>query len=125
MDVTITTEDRGEYLYVECKGEVTSADELIAQSTLVYEEFLKYNPQKILLYEMEMDFPSGLSAYLNLVNHYNDNFVPEVRSVKVAVVLKEKYKEIGDFWETICTNRGFQYHSFTDLKKAEDWILEK
>jgi len=123
MNVEITTQQREEYLYVECKGAVTSADELIAQSNMVYEEFLKYNPEKILLYEMEMDFPSGLSAYLNLVNHYMDNFVPEVRSVKVAVVLQEKYKDIGDFWETVCLNRGFSYQAFTDFDQAEKWIL--
>jgi hypothetical protein len=125
MNLNITTQNREEYLYIECKGEITSADELIEQSNLVYEEFLKYNPEKILLYEMEMDFPPGLSAYLNLVNHYMDNFVPEVRSIRVAVVIQDKYKDIGDFWETVCLNRGFQYQTFTDLSKAESWILKK
>lgn len=123
MNVKISTEVRPEYLYIECKGEVTSTDELVAQSTLVYEEFLKYNPQKMLLYEMEMDFPSGLSNYLHVVNHYADNFVPEVLSVKVAVVLKEKYKDIGDFWESICTSRGYRYQTFTNFDEAEKWIL--
>jgi hypothetical protein len=124
MDIKITTEVRQDYLYIECKGEVTSAEELVTQSNLLYEEVLKYDIQKVLLYEMEMDFPSGLSAYLNLVNHYMDNFVLEVKNIKIAVVLKEKYKEIGDFWETVCINRGFQYHAFTDFDKAEQWILE-
>ena len=124
MNITITTENRDDYLFVESKGEIFSADELIAQANLVYEEFQKYNPEKILIYEMEMDFPPGLSNYLNLVNHYIDNFSPDVKSVKVAVVLKEKYKDIGDFWETVCTNRGFLYHAFTDFDAAEKWLLE-
>jgi hypothetical protein len=125
MNLDIFTENREEYLYIECKGEITSADELISQSGLIYEEFLKYNPDKILLYEMEMDFPPGLSNYLNLVNHYADHFAVEAQSVKVAVVLKEKYKDIGDFWETVCINRGYQYHTFTNLTEAESWILAK
>ena len=123
MDLKITTEVRQEYLYIECKGTVTSADELIEQSNQVYEEFLKYNPKKILLYEMEMDFPSGLSAYLHLANHYSDNFVPEIRSVRIAVVLKEKYKDIGDFWENVCINRGYQYQTFNEFDHAEKWLL--
>jgi len=125
MDLKITTENRQEYLYIECKGEVTSADELIEQSNRVYEEFLKHNPQKMLVYEMEMDFPSGLAAYLNLVNHYADNFVPEAKSAQVAVVLKEKYKDIGDFWETVCINRGYRYQTFTDFDRAEKWLLSE
>ena len=125
MNIKITTEVRPEYLYIECEGEVTSPEELIEQSNMVYEEFLKHNPQKILLYEMEMDFPSGLSAYLNLVNHYADNFIPEVQSIKVAVVLKDKYKDIGDFWETVCTNRGYRYQTFLAFDKAEEWILSE
>jgi len=120
MDITINTEVRREYLYIECKGEVVSAEELIAQSELIYQLFLKHNPSKILLYEMEMDFPSGLSAYLNLVNHYADNFGPEVKSIRVAVVIKDKYREIADFWETVCLNRGFQYQTFTDFNQAEN-----
>lgn len=125
MDITITAQNREDYLYVESKGVVASADELVAHADLVYAEFLKHNPQKILIYEMDTEFPPGLSSYLNLVNHYIDNFVPEIRSVKVAVVIQEKFKEIGEFWETVCTNRGFHYHAFTDFDHAEQWLLSE
>lgn len=125
MNINISSQNRADYLYVESKGVVESADELVAHANLVYAEFLKYNPQKILIYQMETEFPPGLSSYLNLVNHYIDNFAPEILSVKVAAVIQEKYKDIGDFWETVCTNRGFQYHAFTNFDLAERWLLSE
>lgn len=123
MNITITTQNRADFLFVESKGVVESADDLVEHANLVYAEFLKHNPKKILIYQMETEFPPGLSSYLNLVNHYIDNFVPEILSVKVAVVIQEKFKEIGEFWETVCTNRGFHYHAFTSLDQAEQWLL--
>ncbi|RZJ29314.1 MAG: hypothetical protein EOO48_07790 [Flavobacterium sp.] len=124
MNIVITAENRDDYLFVVSKGEIESSQELAVHAGMIYEEFMKYAPKKVLIYQLETTFPTELSAYLTLVNHYIENFSNEAISAKVAVVIAEEYKEIGEFWETVCTNRGFLYHSFTDLDKAERWLLK-
>jgi hypothetical protein len=125
MPFTIDTQNKEEYLLVVSKGSIASADELVEHANQIYEEFLKHQQTKILIYQMATEFPSGLSSYLNLVNHYIDNFSIEIMSVRIAVVIQEKYKELGAFWETVCNNRGYQYHAFTSLEEAEDWLKKE
>jgi hypothetical protein len=125
MPFTISTQNNDDYLFVESQGNIESADELVAHANQIYEEFLKHHQTKVLIYQMETEFPPGLSSYLNLVNHYIDNFSIEIMSVRIAVVIQEKYKELGAFWETVCNNRGYQYHAFTSLEEAEDWLKKE
>ena len=124
MNITIEAENRNDYLYIVSKGDVWSADDLATHANLIHEEFLKYNPKKILLYELETEFLLGLSAYMEITSHYDDNFIDDMKFIKIAAVIQEKYKNIGVFWETVCTNRGFRYRAFTDPEEAERWLLE-
>lgn len=124
MNISITSENRDDYLFVISKGEIESPEDLLAHANFMYDEFMKYKPEKVLVDQLETDFPQGLSSYLNLVNHYIENFSSEALSAKAAIVVRPEYEEIGEFWETVSTNRGLLYHAFTDLEKAKEWLLK-
>jgi hypothetical protein len=125
MSFTIDTQNNEDYLLLVSKGSIESADELLEHANRIYEEFMKHQQKKVLIYQTETEFPSGLSSYLNLVNHYIDHFPIEIMSVRIAIVIQEKYKELGGFWETVCNNRGYEYHAFTSLPAAEDWLKKE
>jgi len=91
---------------------------------LLFDEVLKYNNKKVLIDEPGTRFPQNMFIYYDLVNYYVDNFPPEIRFLKIAVVIAEEFKEIGYFWETVCVNKGLQYFAFTSFQDAHDWLVK-
>ena len=123
MNFTITSQNKKDHLFIESKGNIESVDLLLTHSHKIYEEISKYDHQKILLYEPEMQLPLDLVPYFNLVQNYIDIFPPEIRELTIAVVFSEKYQEVASTWETLCQSRGLQYFAFTSLQDALDCLL--
>jgi hypothetical protein len=65
-----------------------------------------------------------LIEYVNLEKFFSEELPPEIRSLKLAVVVNPRYKEVGDFWETYCRNRGFGYKAFTSMEDAGAYIAQ-
>ena len=61
---------------------------------------------------------------LELTKHYIDNFPPEIRLLKIAVVTSKEFKEVAETWESLCVSRGFRYNAFTSFEEAEDWLIK-
>lgn len=91
---------------------------------LLFTEVLKYDTKKVLIDEPDTRFPTDMFIYYNLVTWYLDNFPPQIRSLKIAVVIAEEFKELGYFWETVCVNKGLQYFAFTNLQDAHNWLVK-
>ncbi|MCW3092509.1 MAG: hypothetical protein JWP81_3578 [Ferruginibacter sp.] len=123
VDVKVTSQNSEAYLLIDSKGVLQTKEDLFKHCQLIFDEIIKHAPQKVLINEPEMQFPPGLFSYFELVQHYIDDFPPEIADFKIAVVISEKFKEIGDFWETVCVNRGLQYFVFYSLEDATKWLL--
>jgi hypothetical protein len=123
MNITITSEYKKEYLFIESKGVVETKEDLFRHCDLVFTEINKYDVKKILIYEPETEFPLEIYPYFDLINHYINSFPPEIRLLKIAVVTAEKFKEVAETWESLCVSRGFRYYAFTSLKEAEEWLI--
>ncbi len=91
---------------------------------LIFDEVLKHKCSKVLIDEPTTSFPNDMFIYYNVVTHYVDNFPPEIRALKVAVVIGSAYKEMGYFWETVCVNKGLQYFAFTAFEDAHNWLVK-
>ncbi len=124
MNMVISYLETTDYLLLESKGEVTNEAELKEHYKLIFDEILKYDNKKILINGPGTSFPKSLFIYYNLVNYYIDNFPPKIRSLKIATVISEEYKEMGNFWETLCVNQGLQYFVFFTFKEAHDWLIK-
>jgi len=56
MEITITTQNRNDYLLVETQAYIETKEELIEQSKLLYQEFVKHSFKKILIDEKANTF---------------------------------------------------------------------
>ena len=120
--MTITSEERKDYLLIVSKANLVTKEDLFKQAEAIYAEIVKNKKQKILIEQTETSFPLNLLSYTDLVTYYQDHLPPEVRYLKIAIVISKKYESVGNFWETFCNNRAFQYLAFTDLQKAHSWL---
>ena len=124
MSITITSQNKKEYLLIESKGSIETKEELFAHSRMLYDEIAKYGAQKILINEPETYFPLELFPYFGLVQNYEDNLPAEVRNLKIAIVVSNDYKDVAANWEAICQSRGLQYFAFTSYQDAISCLFE-
>ena len=125
MNIVITSRPEPGYLLVESSGELFTREDLVKQSRLIHDEIIKHRAKKILVDEVATKFPLELFPYYELVKFYLDNFPPDIRQFKIAIVIAKDYEKMARFWETVCTNRGLQYFAFTSFQKAQDWLTNE
>ncbi|MEO6905662.1 MAG: hypothetical protein ABI148_04830 [Ginsengibacter sp.] len=125
MNISITSQKRNGYLFIESKGTIENVDELMAHSRMIYDEISKHDLKKILIYEPETSLPLDLVAHFNLVKNYIEQYPPDIREFTIAVVVAEAFKEVASTWETICQSRGLQYFVFTSLEDAINCLIEE
>ena len=124
MDITITSENKKEYLLIESKGTIETKEDLFAHSQMLYDEIKKHGAKKILVNAPETYFPLELFHYFGLVQDYKDNYPPEIFNLKIASVVCNDYREVAASWEALCQSRGLQYFSFTSFQDAVDCLLK-
>ena len=120
MKPIITTKLENNVLILKTSGEIDSWEQITDD---IYKEVLKHNTKKIILDHRDLQFPTSILRYVEVVEHYEKNFPMEIHQLKVAVVVKEEYKNVARFWETYCLNRGFRYLAFTSMRDATDWVM--
>ena len=123
MNISISSENKKEYLFIESKGNLETKEELIEHSHILYDEITKHGAQKILINEPETYFPLELFPYFGLIQDYQDNFPPEFRNLKIAIVVADEYKEVAASWETLCQNRGLKFFAFTSMQDAISCLI--
>lgn len=123
MEISITSLKKKDYLLIQTKATIETKEDLLSQSQMIFGEISKNDFKKILIDEPETKFPIDLFPYFDLVKNYVEDFPPEIRQLKIAIVIAKEYKEIADSWETLCVSRGLNYYAFTSFQEAEQWLL--
>jgi hypothetical protein len=124
MEITIKIENKRDYLLIETKANIETREDLMEQSKVLYEEFVKHPFKKILVDERQTHLPDNIYAFFDLVKGYAEDFPATIREYKIAVVVAPQYKEMADTWETLCISRKLNNCAFTSLEKAEKWLLD-
>lgn len=124
MNITITSQNKKEYLLIESKGSIETKEDLLEHSQMLYNEIARHGLQKILINEPETYFPLELFHYFGLVQDYEDNFPPEIRNLKIAIVVSNDYKDVAATWEALCQSRGLQYFAFTSFQDAVTCLFD-
>ena len=124
MSLTITSELKQDYLLIVSKGTLETVEDLLLQTEMVQTEVLKYNSIKVLIDNTETILPLDLTPYFDLVKKYSKSIRPELRNVQLAVLVLDKYKEVGLSWETISQSLDLKFHIFTSYKVAEAFLLK-
>jgi len=124
MNITITSADKGDYTLITSVGVLESREDLFRHAELVYQEISKYGKHKILIDDTETRLPLNRLYYYDQKHFFSEGLPPEIRVFKIAVVISPEFKEIGEFWETVAVNRGFEYHSFISMEEAQSWLIQ-
>lgn len=119
MNVTSTNEN--DHLFIKVSADLRSEEELKLKTEKVYKEIARYDHKKILIDELQVRFTTNLFQYYSLVESYS-KYPPEIRFLRIAIVVSAQYHQIGKFWETVSHNSGFDYHIFLSLEEAIEWL---
>ena len=124
MSFTITSNNKNDHLFLRSVGVVEDTQDVIKHAEAVYAEITKYDKKKILIDDRETRWPPNLFSYYEQVEFFSQNFPPEIRLLKIAIVLPAESEEVAKFWETLCVNMGFNYHAFISIEEAYQWLTK-
>lgn len=122
MPYQLLAETKEEYLLIKSTGSLGNLEELRAHSNDTYAVVAKHPFTQVMLLNNTMHYIVDLIPYYELVSFYSEDFPVEVRRLKVALVVAPQYDELGKFWETLCVNRGYNFHSFISEAEALNWL---
>lgn len=123
MDITVTSSLKDQYIFIASAGRLEKKEDLFRHAELMYREINRYDKKVILIDNRNTIFPLNKLDYYDQIKYFSTNLPEEIRFYKLAIVMDPKYEEIGQFWETVAVNRGFQYHSFTSIEEAHNWLV--
>jgi GTPase Era involved in 16S rRNA processing len=90
----------------------------------IYKTMNEYKVMRCLIDHRSIHSVSG-----NIANiYYRPRELREIgipSKVKIAEVVHQEHKEHFDFLETVCRNRGFDFHIFEDQEKAIQWLMNE
>ena len=122
MPVEISAQQHQEYLLIRASGVLENLEALKDFSVQLYEQAIKYDTQKVVIDEMQLQLTNSITDQVELIQYYTQNLPAEIRNYKVAVAVDPQYRDIAEFWNLYGTNRGYRWQGFTALEKAIDWI---
>jgi hypothetical protein len=123
MSAKISSRKEGNLLIIKTSGDIKETG-WSALAKQLYEEISRHGCTRIIIDHLGLEIPTRLIEYVNLEKFFAEKLPPEVRSLKLAVVVNPIYKEVGNFWETYCRNRGFGYKAFTSMEEASAYIAQ-
>jgi len=110
------------YLLTNIKGNRTT--ETVKEVTKeILEACIKYQYSKVLIDIRE--FSNRIGNTMNIFDLASQE-LPDIiqkKIKKVAIVDLEGFEEDKRFFETVALNRGHNVKIFTDLNKAQEWLL--
>lgn len=123
MPWTLEFTDKNKLLTVKYQGDF-AADELRAATIEIVTALLAKQSLRLLLDCRDAHFDVPTVAVYQLPELYDQMNVP--RQVHCAVVLPKDghKKELFEFYEDVCRNRGYFVQLFPDAEAALAWLLE-
>ncbi len=108
---------KGDYLKVHITG-VGGNKNLGKISADVRELVNKYSVSRVLVDSSQSEGKLGIFESLDHI----DNYPPEMRNGKYAILSKPEDKQQNSFFENAAVNRGYQIYFFYDEKEALKWL---
>ena len=122
MNVTIKSEQRKNYLFINNSGILNTLKEGNKNVVNLADEIIKNNAKNVVIDQTGLIYPDSILFTIKTVDDYINILPKEALSWRIAVVYTFTSGEIGRFWETVCVNRGYNFHTFFNLKEAINWI---
>lgn len=124
MEIKVSSRQENNYLLIKGEGVVHNFEEWAYFSKLLSEEIAKQDLKKIIIDELDMDFPDDLDALGKLVDFISTQLPPEIKFLHLVVVMKPIYKRVGDTWQTEIDKRGYPFRMTYSMEDARNMIHE-
>ena len=122
MEWTITFNEEKKYSEVVTSG-IADKDESLNMAKAIFMALSKTKSKKVLIdHRNIITISGGTFEIYDRPKEFDE--IGVIRGIKVAEVVKPEHKELFNFLETVCINRGFIFSIFEDKKNALEWLLK-
>ena len=122
IDFKLDSTLENDVLWVKVTGNIKSITDWQNLVHMYYKAYEPYGVENVILDQSDLDFPIDFFHMMEITRYYSNELPFDIRLVNVAVVVKEKYLELGEFWETYSHNGGFPFKIFYSLESARQYI---
>ena len=81
--------------------------------------------KKVIVDESEMQYPDpSLLDVIEIAEFYSETFLPEMKFLKLAVVVHSDIKPIAEFWEFQIKQKGYGFRVFSTMEEAKKFLRQ-
>jgi hypothetical protein len=118
----IKISEEKDFLKVISEGERTEFG-LVLQNAEKIHKAIQASAKKLILLDYRLTiFKMPHNEAFNLLKVFELKLT-DFKEVKMAVIINPRTTEIGSFWVSICTKRGFDCQIFQGEEEAKVWLL--
>lgn len=122
MEWTITLNEEDQYTEIITRG-IADRDGSLEMAKTISLALRKSKINKILIDHTNITAASG--GILEIYNRPKEfEKIGVSRGIRVAEVVKREHRQLFDFLETVCLNRGFSFSVFEEKQIALEWLLK-
>lgn len=125
MNITLLSRPEANWLVLEAAGVMRNTSDEKSFANSCYAEIVKHNYKNILIDQRKISYGSDIIDQCNVVSHYSEEFPPEIRSLRIAIVINPRDRAVNEFWELYANNRGYPWKVFCDMDDATAFLLEE
>ena len=134
MPFKLSIKAKEPYLIIKITGFISTFDEQKAMDKAKVEKMIKYNVDKVIFDDTEIQHAPNLFKVVdisNLVKFYIDKLPIKFKFHKIVDVLNQSFKSMPDylelarFWETYARNRGFDVKIVYSMEDALKYFQNK
>lgn len=122
MNWTITIHHEKGYLEVVTSGCANQ------QKSLSMAKDISQKSEQTQTHKILIDHLGITSVCGNVIDVYNRpkqfDHMEGIRKTRIAEVVKKEHLDFFTFFETVCVNRGYDFHVFSDKEAALEWLFE-
>jgi hypothetical protein len=124
MAAQYTIENMGDYLHVTVRGTLRTAEEMVTDGRIYYEDFERTGIRRALIDFRKAQFRLNCYEMVQFAKFLQNTKFTYQRPRVAQLTTPEEKKRFEEF-NTIASNRGHFPKVFTDEKAALAWLLEK
>ncbi len=110
------------YLFIESSAVINNIEDWVEMDNIKSELIFKSGLRNVIVDDRKVTHKEDYFLICEVVKNMIDNLPIELRTLRLAVIVNDESKKIGNFWETYSANRGFPFRVFTDINEGIAFI---
>lgn len=119
--IELTIKHEKDYSFIYSKGTRKNFTETYGIAEKIVEVMQESPNKKLLLDYRDAYYNTPISDAYNLIKVFEIKLT-DYKTYSMAVVVNNQNAEFAELWASIGRKRGFNFMTFLDFQKAEEWI---